>query len=264
MVLVAMSVPLQGEHHYLGGRFVPPEIKRKYNLQLPEYPGTEMCVKLNQANTDIQEMRGTHSSDTCILDDQAASRVRSQIPPRLQSHAWITCYLLDLVEYANEHCNVVFVRFASAQDPMALFSEWFAAAAQGSAVANACTLATVSPEGQPAARMVLLKGFGQDGFTFYTNYGSQKARQLEGTPKAALCFYWPHLQRSVRVEGSVQRVSDSESDEYFATRPRGSKLGAWCSEQSSTIRDRQVHHTPDDLFSWLTPLHQAPTGPSIA
>jgi pyridoxamine-phosphate oxidase len=126
------------------------------------------------------------------------------------------------------------------QDPLALFKDWFQDAGEKDRFANSVTLATVSEDCQPAARMVLLKGFSTEGFTFYTNYNSRKAQELDRTPKAALCFYWRHLNRSVRVEGSVVRVAGEESDEYFQSRPRGSQLGAWCSAQSSEIPSRQV------------------------
>jgi pyridoxamine 5'-phosphate oxidase len=131
-------------------------------------------------------------------------------------------------------------RRCGVQDPLALFEGWFQEASEKDSFANSVALATVSAESQPAARMVLLKGFNSEGFTFYTNYSSRKAQELDTTPKAALCFYWRHLNRSVRVEGGVVRVAEEESDEYFQSRPRGSQLGAWCSAQSSEIPSRQV------------------------
>ncbi len=102
------------------------------------------------------------------------------------------------------------------------------------------TLATVSADGQPSARMVLLKSAGPDGFTFYTNYESRKARELHHNPKAALVFWWPELERQVRITGTVTRVSTAESEAYFQTRPEGSQLGAWASQQSAPIGSRQV------------------------
>lgn len=123
---------------------------------------------------------------------------------------------------------------------MALFEKWFSEAAKDDKAANTVTLATVSPSSQPAARMVLMKGFDAQGFTIYTNYNSRKAAEMDGAQKAALCFYWKHLNRSVRVEGPVARISGTESDEYFATRPRGSQLGAWTSAQSTEIPNREV------------------------
>src|SRR3712207_4468956 len=94
------------------------------------------------------------------------------------------------------------------------------------------TLATATPDGRPSARIVLLKGFDERGFVFYTNYEGRKSRELEVNPCCALVFYWGELERQVRVEGRVRRVPDEESDAYFAGRPRGSQLGAWASEQS--------------------------------
>jgi pyridoxamine-phosphate oxidase len=126
------------------------------------------------------------------------------------------------------------------QEHLALFEEWFTEAAADDKFANSVALATVAEGGQPAVRMVLMNGFSPAGFTFFTNYGSRKAQELDATPKAALCFYWRHLNRSVRVEGSVERVPEEESDAYFHSRPRGSQLGAWCSAQSSEIPSREV------------------------
>lgn len=99
-------------------------------------------------------------------------------------------------------------------------------------------LATSTHDGLPSARMVLLRGADERGFTFFTNYGSRKARELESNPRAALCFFWYWLGQQVRVEGSVGRVADAESDEYFASRPRGSQLGAWTSRQSEALVSR--------------------------
>lgn len=103
---------------------------------------------------------------------------------------------------------------------------------------EAMTLATVGPDGAPSARMVLLKGLDQRGFVFYTNYRSDKARELHGNPTAALVLRWTPMQRQVRVTGTVHEVSPEESDAYFATRPRESQLGAWASPQSEVIADR--------------------------
>jgi pyridoxamine 5'-phosphate oxidase len=102
------------------------------------------------------------------------------------------------------------------------------------------TLATAGADGRPSARMVLLKGVDQRGFVFYTNYGSRKAAELDGSGAAALVFWWPPLQRQVRVEGSVERVTREESEAYFRTRPVGSRLGAWASAQSQVIAGREL------------------------
>lgn len=126
-----------------------------------------------------------------------------------------------------------------AASPIEQFERWFAAAtAAGVALANGMTLATVDERGQPAARVVLLKGVDARGFVFFTNYDSRKGRELDATGRAALVFWWPPLSRQVRVEGSVERVSAEESDAYFATRPRESNLGAIASPQSQPVEDR--------------------------
>ena len=100
------------------------------------------------------------------------------------------------------------------------------------------TLATATPDGKPSARVVLLKGFDEHGFVFYTNYEGRKARELELNPNCSLVFYWGELERQVRIEGRTVRVSDEESDAYFDSRPRGSRLGAWASEQSRPVESR--------------------------
>jgi len=127
------------------------------------------------------------------------------------------------------------------RDPIKLFRNWFdAAIASGSRLPESMTLATATANGKPSARVVLLKQVDGDGFVFYTNYRSAKARELDGNPQAALVFYWVGLDRQVRVEGPVERVSAAESDEYFKTRPRESQLGALASPQSEVIGNREV------------------------
>ncbi len=122
---------------------------------------------------------------------------------------------------------------AEAEDPIALFNAWLAEAeAAEPGLATAMTLATVSADGRPSARMVLLKGAEPAGFVFYTNTGSRKGVELDGTRRAALVFHWKSLGRQVRIDGPAERVSDGEADAYFATRARGSQIGAWASDQS--------------------------------
>jgi pyridoxamine 5'-phosphate oxidase len=138
-------------------------------------------------------------------------------------------------------------------NPIDLFRRWFdAAVASGSRLPDAMTLATATKDGVPSARVVLLKQFGDDGFVFYTNYHSSKARELEENPRAALVMYWTVLDRQVRVTGTVERVSDDQSDEYFQTRPRESQLGALASPQSEVIESREVleqkYAELDDLY----------------
>jgi pyridoxamine 5'-phosphate oxidase len=128
-----------------------------------------------------------------------------------------------------------------AADPLAQFRVWFDEAVQAQLpMVNAMTLATVSTQGSPSARIVLLKGVDERGFVFYTDYDSRKGRDLAVNRNAALLFYWIELEREVRIEGTVERTSALESDAYFATRPVGSRLAALCSRQSSVIADRAV------------------------
>jgi len=124
-------------------------------------------------------------------------------------------------------------------DPFVQFERWFAeAVAAGLDRPEAMTLSTISAGGTPASRMILLKGVDARGFLFFTNYKSRKAVELERDPRVALVFWWAALERQVRVEGRTTRVTGPESDTYFATRPRGSQLGAWASPQSEVIPDR--------------------------
>jgi pyridoxamine 5'-phosphate oxidase len=119
------------------------------------------------------------------------------------------------------------------------FDRWYEhARAQAVPHADAATLATATPDGAPSARVVLLKGRADNGFIFYTHYSSQKGRELDGNPRAALLFFWPTLDRQIRVSGSVTRVTREESERYFATRPRGSQIGAWASRQSERVQSR--------------------------
>lgn len=129
-----------------------------------------------------------------------------------------------------------------ASDPFTQFDGWFAQvlAADDILEPNAMTLATADENGRPSARMVLLKGCDPHGFVFYTNYESRKGRELSANPWAALTFWWGSLQRQVRVEGSVVRLSAEESDAYYQSRPVGSRLGAWVSHQSQIIQERGV------------------------
>ena len=128
---------------------------------------------------------------------------------------------------------------AEPADPLALFREAFAqAVAREGADPTAVALATVGASGAPAVRMVLFKDADERGFTFFTNYASRKARELAAEPRAALCFYWPAIGVQVRVEGVTERLTAEESDAYFATRPRGSQVGAWASRQSEPLASR--------------------------
>ena len=128
-----------------------------------------------------------------------------------------------------------------ADNPFALFEAWYAEAKDSEPNdPNAMALATVDAAGQPSVRMVLLKGHGPDGFVFYTNRESRKAGDLAAVPKAALLFHWKSLRRQIRIEGAVTRVTDAESDAYFASRGRDSQLGAWASDQSRPLDTRET------------------------
>lgn len=206
-MLISLTAPkrgarhFEGAHHYLGGRFVPPAIKEKYNLQLPTYPGTSSCVRIGgsgqqkqRAGTDIAAMRQSYDKGG-LTEEQA-------------------------------HSN-----------PYVQFDRWFHDANDNELIeeANAVALATATSSGIPSVRYVLLKGVDQRGFRFFTNYDSRKAKELS-TGHAALCFYWEPLQRSVRIEGPVDRLPASESDDYFHSRPRGSQMGAIVSPQSTVLK----------------------------
>ncbi|HEX6316029.1 MAG TPA: pyridoxamine 5'-phosphate oxidase [Gemmatimonadaceae bacterium] len=138
-------------------------------------------------------------------------------------------------EYAMASLDVADVH----ADPLEQFRRWFAEARQAEIrEPNAMTLATASPEGQPSARVVLLKTIDARGFGFFTDFRSRKATELEANPRAALLFSWLELERQIRIEGSVSRMATEEADQYFRTRPLGSRHGAWASIQSSVIPGR--------------------------
>jgi pyridoxamine 5'-phosphate oxidase len=127
------------------------------------------------------------------------------------------------------------------RDPFEQFHVWMdEAVASGMPIPDAMTLATATTAGAPSARQVLLRGLDRRGFVFFTNYQSRKSKELQANPNAALLFYWPALERQVRIEGSVERVTAQESDAYFRTRPRGSRLSAWASPQSEVIANREL------------------------
>jgi pyridoxamine 5'-phosphate oxidase len=131
--------------------------------------------------------------------------------------------------------------FTQADEPLRLFAAWYAEAARTEATdASAMTLATVDAYGAPNARMVLLKGFDEQGFVFYTNTDSPKGRELNQNPKGALVFHWRELNRQVRLRGPVEPVEAAEADAYFATRPRLAQIGAWASKQSAPLESRMA------------------------
>ena len=127
------------------------------------------------------------------------------------------------------------------KDPIQQFEKWFDEAVQaGVSEPNAMHIATVNEKGQPSSRIVLLKGIEKNQFIFYTNYQSKKGKELEANPACALTFFWPDIERQVRIEGVASRVDGALSDTYFQSRPRGSQVGAWSSPQSAIINDRQI------------------------
>ena len=127
------------------------------------------------------------------------------------------------------------------RDPFAVFAEWLQAAVENDIwEPNAMTVATATPDGRPSARVVLLKGFDERGFTFFTNYESRKGRQLDQNAQAAAVFWWGPLERQVRIEGRVAKLAPAESDEYYLGRPFGARIGAWASPQSQVIAGRHV------------------------
>ena len=125
------------------------------------------------------------------------------------------------------------------RDPFELFDEWFEAARGTNIIfPESMALATATPDGRPSTRMVLLKGVDERGFTFFTNYASRKAAELDSNPHAAIVIHWEVLQRQVRVAGTVRRITSEESADYFSTRPRGAQIGAWASKQSKPLSSR--------------------------
>ncbi len=128
-----------------------------------------------------------------------------------------------------------------ARDPITQFDRWWKEAMESEIVeANALTLCTISPEGKPTGRIVLLKGYDERGFVFFTNYQSNKGKAIATHPDVALVFFWKELERQVRIEGTVTKLSSGESDDYFNSRPEGSRIGAWASPQSEVIPDRET------------------------
>lgn len=147
-------------------------------------------------------------------------------------------------------------------DPIALFGDWFTAAARsGVYLPEAMALATASPAGEPSVRMVLLKDYDASGFVFFTNYGSRKAGEIEANPRAALCLHWAALQRQVRIEGPVSRISEQESFDYFRTRSRGSRIGAWASSQSRPLERREILESEVEKYDREYPGDDVPLPP---
>jgi pyridoxamine 5'-phosphate oxidase len=134
-------------------------------------------------------------------------------------------------------------------EPIAPFRRWLALASESEELAETMTLATATPAGGPSLRAVLLKAVDQRGFVFYTNLESRKAGELFVNPQAAACFHWKSLKRQVRIEGAAEQVSEDEADGYFATRPRGSQIAAWASDQSRLLDSRELLERRVEMFT---------------
>jgi pyridoxamine 5'-phosphate oxidase len=165
---------------------------------------------------------------------------------------------LSIADLRREYARARLDEKDVSRDPIDEFARWFAEA-QAAAVEepNAMTLATATPDGRPSARVVLLKGFDERGFVFFTDYRSRKGEELEANPHAALAFYWAEVERQVRIEGTVTRTSLEESELYYRTRPLGSRLGAWASHQSRPIGSRE------DLEAGLREVERRFSGPDV-
>ncbi len=156
----------------------------------------------------------------------------------------------DLEKIRNEYSQNSFGKKDVKSDPFDQFKTWFdQVLASESYEPTACTLSTVNADGRPTGRIVLLKGYSQDGFQFFTNYRSSKAKDLNQNPFGAITFFWKELERQIRIEGSIKKLSEKESERYFISRPRGSKIGAWASPQSEIIPDRKYLENLEKEYS---------------
>lgn len=146
----------------------------------------------------------------------------------------------SIAELRREYSQQALAESEVCENPIDQFTEWFKQAYSANLLdVNAMTLSTATKKGKPSSRIVLLKGVDEAGFRFYTNYESRKGRELNENPHASLCFYWAPLERQVRIEGEVERLSRSTSENYFKQRPRESRLGAWASKQSNKVNSRE-------------------------
>jgi pyridoxamine 5'-phosphate oxidase len=147
----------------------------------------------------------------------------------------------SIAEIRKEYSRATLDQTEVNKNPIVQFEKWFDEAIKSKALEpNAMTLSTISDAGKPSARIVLLKGVESNRFLFYTNYQSQKGKELDANPACALTFFWPELERQARIEGVCTRVDEATSDTYFKSRPRGSQLGAWASPQSTLIKNREL------------------------
>jgi pyridoxamine 5'-phosphate oxidase len=156
----------------------------------------------------------------------------------------------EIADLRKEYMRETLDESNVAQDAIEQFTKWWNEAVNSNIdEVNAMTLATATHDGIPSARIVLLKGYDERGFVFFTNYKSRKGRELEMNPHAALVFYWKELERQVRIQGSIEKISNEESDEYFNSRPMGSKIGAWASPQSNVLENRKQLEESVDQFA---------------
>lgn len=147
----------------------------------------------------------------------------------------------DLAQIRREYSQHSLDEKSISSNPFIQFENWFNEAIASQLLeVNAMNLATVSENGRPSSRIVLLKGFSENGFSFYTNYQSNKGKELNGNPFCALSFFWPELERQIRIEGVAEKVSAEDSERYFISRPKESQIGAWASPQSSVIASREI------------------------
>jgi pyridoxamine 5'-phosphate oxidase len=168
-----------------------------------------------------------------IATDSLGSRVSATAPVESQN--------MKIADLRQEYMRAGLTEAQADADPIRQFERWFEDALRAKLpLPNAMTLATVTPQGAPSARIVLLKGVENGGFLFYTNYLSRKGRELEASARACLLFLWSDLERQVRIDGAVRKVSAADSDAYYATRPLGARHSAWASAQSDAVQDRQV------------------------
>lgn len=168
----------------------------------------------------------------------------------------------DLANRRREYSQSELSKKSVASDPFEQFDKWLnEALASDLPEPTAMTLSTAAADGRPSSRVVLLKGFDKDGFVFFTNYKSRKGRELDANPVAAVNFFWPELERQVNVSGAVMKISGDESDEYFASRPYTSRIGAWASNQSEPIESRTEIMKRAAVMAAKHPLGHVPRPP---
>lgn len=262
-VLVSLTAPKRGAamhlprgcRHFVGGRFVPPALAQKYKLLLPDFDngknaaaagaGAASSSSLLPVGAQVVEV----AVEAAVPSSSVSASASSEAAEKLDVAGMRIDYSPEPLKSSNSNDDGggASAPSPSSADPMAEFDAWFRAAASSASLLsapsspppfepNAMCLATATPDGVPSARMVLMKGYDERGITFYTHFASRKGQEMElGKQKVALVFFWPNLTRSVRIEGSVTRVSDEEADQYFESRPRSSRIGAHASRQSQVL-----------------------------